>query len=120
MPLQTQIVRNGTPLKLRWSEFHISAMVLATVLDSGKGPFAENTLAGILTAEAAASIDYPNDAIPIHPRDTFRLASYPIIGATPLNADTYTLQGRHKFVDTTDGEIFELLPGDELSAYRTL
>lgn len=39
MPLNTEIIRDGETLKLRWGAFHITAMVIAASIDSGESPF---------------------------------------------------------------------------------
>jgi hypothetical protein len=87
-------------------------MILASAMDSGIGPFKENTLEAI----------YPqaeeNEQLLISPRDAFDLMDYSVIGETPLNAAPYTLKRGFTFRDTRDGEVFELKAGDVLSAYR--
>jgi hypothetical protein len=116
MPLNTRIIRDGEPLKLPngWGGFHIAAMVVAAALDSGQGPWKENTMTGIYGDDAK-----PGDLIGISHKDTFSLVSYGVLASTPLNEGSYTLKnGPYNFLDKTDGEEFTLLEGDELHAYR--
>jgi hypothetical protein len=119
MPLSTQIVRNGESLPKRWGDFHIAAMVLAAAFDSGKGPFEKSNSARKAIKDRRLARRYPTEPLPITRGTSFQLASYPIIGTTPLNEGSYTLKNRHHFIDETDGEVLELLPGDVLVAYRT-
>ncbi len=116
MPLNTQIVRNGKPLKIHWGNFHVAAMALATIIDSGIGPFVSNTVEAIFIENPID--DYPNNPIIIGGRDAFTLADYSVLAMTPLNEGRYVLKNRHHFLDAMDGEDLELIPGDELFAYR--
>lgn len=110
MPLNTQIIRGREELGLRWSHFHLEAMTIAVAIDSGEGPWEVNTKAGIFPADP----DWP---IVIGPPF---LVNYLSIGATPLNNGEYVLRGGpYTFIDATDGEEFEMRPGDKLVAYRT-
>lgn len=125
MPLETEIRRNGKPLKLRWSGFHVTAMVMAAAFDSGEGPFQGKQEPGKYRYNDDApeyagmtNEDYPGAPCPINPGDSWLLCSYPYIAMTPLNKGKYTLKETHRFLDTTDGEVLELLPGDELRAWR--
>jgi len=112
MPLETRIIRNGEPLRIPWGGFHVAAMVLAVTLETGKGPFQDNSRDALLTEECGGL------PIAITPSLTFELMSYPAIGATALNDGPYTVQEEWTFQDVTDGEILQLLPGDVLHAYR--
>lgn len=118
MPLNTQIIRDGQELTLRWGGFHVAAMVLAAALDSGKGPFDDNTLAG-LYEDGSELPDYPDEPIPVSRKDVFSLMSYGALAATPLGDGRYILKGRHHFVDIADGEDLVLQPGDVLVAQRS-
>lgn len=118
MPLITQITRDGEPLTLTWGDFHVAAMVIAAALDSGKGPWAENTIHGI-ASQWEDKLTYPADPLPISFKDAWSICSYPVIAATPLNDGPYTLTKPHRFIDQRDGEVLDLLPGDILSAYRS-
>jgi len=114
MPLNTRIERDHSDLKLRWSGFHVAAMVLAAALDSGQGPFP------VCTPEAVFGEAYePGDQIRLSPGDVFDLVDYSVISATPLNAAAYTLTRDWTFVDSTDGEELTLKAGDTLHAYRS-
>lgn len=115
MPLNTRIMRGGEVLPLRWGSFHVAAMVIAASADSGKGPYKDMKA---FVKEAKALMKKQGN-IGISPNDIFNLTDYYVIGATPLNAGGYTLKKRWAFVDKTDGETLELLPGDELSAWRS-
>lgn len=129
MPLNTRILRNDEPLKMPhgWNHFHVAAMTLAAAFDSGQGPFEDNTpefayepdLEGDLAYLAGKTQDdYPEIPCPVSPRNCWDLVGYHILATTPLNYGRYTLKRPHKFLDTTDGEILELLPGDILIAFR--
>lgn len=115
MPLHTQIVRDGEPLKLRWSGFHVAAMVYAVVIDSGQGPFTDNES---VVAQALDLMERQG-SIGITPKDAFNLMDYSVIGATPLNSADYTMKHHTlTFVDMTDGEELTIKPGDVLGASR--
>lgn len=122
MPLNTQIERKGEALPVRWGEFHVACMVLAAAWDSGEGPFTDNTDPRDRDEKPKFAngdeLDYPVEPYPVSPREVFNLVMYPIISATPLNSGEYVLKREHRFVDVTDGEVLELLPGDVLKAWR--
>ena len=112
MPLNTQILRDGEPLDLRWSDFHVAAMVCAVAYDSGEGPFVDNT---------PEQDGYPDTPQPINAKNCWDLCNYLVIAMTPFQRQSrYTLQGTHRFADNTGCElgVLELLPGDELVMYR--
>lgn len=134
MPLETQIVRKGETLKLKWGGFHVAAMTLASVLD---GPMTKtgcklwaDPLA--VRAELVEKGYYQQDptthlrgrlvstgaAMPITRPMVFQLMDYGAIGLTPLNSGAVTLKHRHVFIDAADGEVLVLLPGDTLKAWR--
>jgi len=114
MPLNTQIIRNGEPLKLHWGDFHIAAMALAASFEVGEGPIGDPTK--IYADELHV---HPYMGFPITRRIAFMLSDYGALSKTPLNEGRYTLKHTHTFTDLTDGEMLELLPGDELVAYRS-
>jgi hypothetical protein len=122
MPLNITMKRDGkdieTPQGL--GHFHIAAMVFAAAIDSGVGPFPDNSLKGILE-RADDDVDDlgPDTRVGLSPAVVFTAAMYGPIGATPLNDGPYTLKEAHKFVDTTDGEELDLEPGDVLHAWRS-
>lgn len=119
MPLETQIQDlDGKLIPLRWGDFHIAAMVLAATFDSGQGPFKDNRLRRIIRDRRLAR-RYPVEPMPIGPGTCFQLASYPVIGATPLSGEGYVLKRTHRFIDTRDGELLELFPGYRLIAFRS-
>lgn len=117
MPLNTQIKRDGKMLSLPngWGGFHVAAMVLGSSADSGVGPY-EDMPAFV---KEARGLMKKQGTIGISPGTVFKLTDYAVIGATPLNAQPYKMKERWKFTDITDGEVFELLPGDELIAWRS-
>lgn len=116
MPLNTQILRDGTPLQLRWGDFHVAAMVLASAFDHGEGPFSDRH--DIYQTDPDMFDCYPDAPFPVSRNLAFMLTSYPMIGRSPLNDGEYVLTGRHRFRDLSDGEILSLIPGDRLVAYR--
>lgn len=111
MPLSTQIVRNGKILKVRWGQFHVAAMAIASIMETD----AENWQG--LRDEINERIP-KGDPIPLTPSDVFTLVSYPVLGSTPLNNGEYVLTQDWQFVDTSDGEVFVLESGDILKAWR--
>jgi hypothetical protein len=113
MPLNTQIIRNGEALKIRWGGFHIAAMALAASFDSGEGPLQIDKI-----YEEYKHENYPEEPFPVTRQIVFVLSDYMALAKTPLNEGQYTLIHEHKFVDTTDGEVLILLPGDLLVAVR--
>ena len=114
MPLITSIERDGELLQLHWGDFHIAAMVLASSLDSGTGPFTENTPEAVI-GHPYEEIDEP---IAINRAVCLQLASYPVLSATPMSHDAYVLKRDWSFVDVADGEVLALKAGDALTAYR--
>lgn len=113
MPLHTQIVRDGKPLELRWSGFHVASMVYAASIDSGQGPFLSDVKA------EAERLMTEQGAIGISPRDAFELTDYSRLAATPMNDGPYEIKNSTLvFVDITDGEKLTIQPGDVLHAYR--
>lgn len=116
MPLSTQIIRNGYAMSVRWGNFHVAAMALAASFDTNEGPFSEP--AKIYDVDPRLFECYPDAPFPISPTVAFQLTNYSVLAMTPLNKGTYTLNRKHQFSDMADGEIFLLLPGDLLIAYR--
>jgi hypothetical protein len=133
MPLNTEILRNGKTLKgIRWGDFHVAAMMISSSLDGpDQGCFKEDYTVDNPPHFQWGKVDahpewnnkgqesYPEVPMPLSPSDAFQMVTYPLIGMTPLNSGSFVLKNRHVFCDTSDGEIFELLPGDELRAYRS-
>lgn len=114
MPLNTQIIRNGEPMKLHWGNFHIAAMALAAAFDAKEGPLGDMT-------KIYENVEHvhPYMPFPIARGIAFMLTEYGALSKTPLNEGSYTLKYGHSFIDLADGEVLELLPGDELVAYRS-
>jgi len=90
------------------------AMTLAAAIDSEEGE-----LIRILKDNEGGRELLSYDPIPLSPGDIMSLSGYHIVGATPLNTGDYTLKGSHRFIDPTDDEVLELLPGDVLSMSRS-
>lgn len=136
MPLNVQVIRNGEPVSIRWGEFHVAAMAVASSIDGpDKGMFKENhTISNPPpfgmpeklpdTADQSWAgkdqTSYPEVPMPITREDAFQIASYPMLAMTEVGKKgSHVLINRHRFVDCTDGEVFELLPGDELRMSRS-
>lgn len=117
MPLNTQIIRDGEEMKLRWGHFHIVAMTIASVLELEPEDDKFFTHP-VEVREELAENGYPAEPTPITPRMTFEMVGYHVLSNTPLNDGEVTLTKHHKFVDIMDGEILELQPGDVLRAWR--
>jgi len=117
MPLCTQIIRDGKELPIHWGGFHVAAMTIAAVVDQPVDEWKiwENP---VETAAEIQANGYPDTPMPVSPGMVFNLMSYPVIGATPLNEGSVTLTKTHRFIDVTDGEVLELLPGDVLRCWR--
>lgn len=107
MPLNTQIIRDGKAIEVPWSDYHVTAMILAAAFEQGK-------------AEPPEEISYPTEACGISPQDAFLLTNYAVIAETI--GDGYTLKHAHNFTFTYgDGrpDTLFLMPGDVLKAWRT-
>ena len=120
MPLNTKIIRDNETLHLPngWGGFHVVAMTLAATYDSHKGPFLDNTEPPYTTRDIKGNPIPPGHYITS--ADTFRLMSYEVIGATPLNDGVYTIKKKdYTFIDAQDGEVLTLRVGDELHAWRS-
>jgi hypothetical protein len=111
--LNTQVIRNGEPLKLRWSDFHIAAMALASAFEDGKGPLGDQR-----NVYENVKHVHPYMPFPITGGIAFLVSTYQALAQTPLSGGSYVLKHTHSFIDLVDGEVLELLPGDELIAYR--
>lgn len=119
MPLHTSITREGELLPLPWSAFHITAMVLASMWETGS-PEAASAPEKIYQDIPAGTFDcYPDAPFPVAPSITWFLADYGALAKTPIDSQGYTLTERHQFRSTATGEVLELLPGDVLRAWRT-
>jgi hypothetical protein len=117
MPLNTQIIRNGKQLPLRWGDFHVAAMALAACFDEGSNEVLSDPTK-IYEEAPEGYLDYPNKPFPITPSLAWTLTTYPMLSKTPLNEGHYTLKNKQVFIDMADNEVLELLPGDELIAFR--
>jgi hypothetical protein len=124
MPLNTEIIRSGETLKLRWGHFHIAAMALAASFDD---PECKNSInapwkvyEGDPVGDPAFWECYPDMPFPISSQVRFWLTDYSALAKTPLNFGAYTLKAKQSFIDVADAdhEVLRLLPGDELHAVR--
>jgi hypothetical protein len=107
MPLNTQIMRDGEAVKLSWCDFHVAAMLYAIAFErklDGTGP--------------NANLDYPTEPQGLSPRNIFDVTNYPTIGYV-CPQGRYVLENEHRFQDVVDGEVLHLMPGDELTFYRS-
>lgn len=122
MPLATQIIRDGEPLKLHWGEFHVAAMALAASFDSEDCGNAISAPEKIYEGHGDPREweCYPDAPFPVSQLVAFLLSSYAALSNTPLSGGEYTLKGKHKFHDQADGEVLELLPGDVLKAWEVI
>jgi hypothetical protein len=115
MPLQTQIIRDGEVMKLKWGGFHVAAMVIAASADSGQGPYKDMSA----FQKEIKDLMEKQDAVGVNPSDVWSLMDYGAISATPMGTGgEYELKERWVFHDNSDGEVLELLPGDILRAWR--
>lgn len=129
MPLNTQIIRDGEPMSVRWGNFHVAAMAIASALD---GHADDKALADAFEKDitemrsGARNVnDYPESllgpdadlGIPVPASWCFQLSDYGALGACGLDKAP-VLTKRYTFWDPSDDEIFTLLPGDKLVAYR--
>lgn len=89
MPANTQIVRNGEAISLRWGWWHIEKLYEA----------AGNEDSRVIVKRKDGESEMFHMMFPNHP-------------------STFTFRKYHKFVDESDGEVFEIFPGDEYSAWR--
>jgi len=107
MPLNTQIVRDGENLKMPggWKGFHITAMLYAIAFERD-------------LAKPNDDIEYPLQPQGISPRNVMEATDYTII-AHVCPGGRFKLSNLHNFVDTMDGEVFTLKPGDELQFWRS-
>lgn len=113
--LRAQIMRDGNPMVLHWGDFHIAAMIFASVWDSGIGPFLSNEPPDFYDDGEGHVFParYPELAAPITPA-SFEIIRPDVISETPLRRGRYVLRGEHRFIDMTDGEVLHLLPEDIL------
>jgi hypothetical protein len=114
VPLETEVLRNGRRRRdIKWQGFHVAAMIIAAALDSGKGPWEDNTQEGVFGDRVPG---YPSEPAPITRSDIWQLVSYPVIATTPLGRGSYVLKNDHRFM--FEGTLFELRAGDELRTAR--
>lgn len=105
MPLSTQITRDGESLSLKWGEFHVAAMIVATILEDDPNILENKEYNG-------------EDEIGLSPANVFGLVNYGTIGNTKLNDGEVVLTKTSVFLDITDGEILKFEVGDVLSMWR--
>lgn len=141
MPLNVQILRDGKHVPRSGDFWIVGCMLIAASIDSGKGPFEENTFMGIEGRERPTQWHDPNycsglnqdkedqflctgcaKAFPIVIGRAFmcRDIHYGTLGMTPLNDGNYTVKnGPYMFVDQMDGQVFTIETGDVLVAFRS-
>lgn len=141
MPLNTQVLRNGKPVPGGGNWWIVGAMMIAASIDSGKGPFEENTFMGIEGRERPSEWHDPNycsgldqdkddqflctgcaKAFPVVIGVSFmnRSVHYGTLGMTPLNDGRYTVKnGPYMFADQMSGKVFTIETGDVLVAFRS-
>lgn len=104
MPLNVEVIRARKPVQVRWGHFHLNAMYTAAVREAAP----ELELAsGVTIGEFDGIVDFASTGI-----------YYLDIEAPLVRRGEQTLLDTHEFVDPTDGEVFTLLPGDVLRAWR--
>jgi len=106
MPLNTEIERNGEALKLCWGDFHLNAMYTAAIKESAPDTPLEG--GGKVGDESCKILNFIMGVYYLH-----------IPGCPLVERGEQTLLYQHEFVDPYDGEVFELLPGDVLRAWRS-
>lgn len=104
MPLETQIVRDGKVLPLRWGGFHVTSMIYAIAFERKM-------------TEPNENIDYPIEPQGLSPANCMTAMDYSVISSV-CPEGSYTLKKDHQFVDIIDGEILRLKPGDKLHFQR--
>lgn len=141
MPLNTQILRDGKHVHRSGNWWIVGAMMFTAAVDSGKGPFKNNSFRALEGRELPKADEWHNQdtcddfkqdkdnpqickgcgkAFPIVIDRALMLhINYGTLATTPLNYGRYTVKnGPYVFVDQSDGEIFTIQPGDILVAYR--
>jgi hypothetical protein len=118
MPLTTKITRDGEVRTMPngWGGFHVAAMVLTAMAEDPRQESHEKVRDMLRTWHRTNGDEAP---MPISPGDAHACMDYGIMATTALNDGPYTVKERHVFVDIQDDEIFELLPGDQLHAWRS-
>jgi len=109
MPLNTEIIRDGQILNVKWTETHPAAMVAAIAFETDESPF--NYFS------PNQGLDYPNEPQGIDYRNIVDLCNYGLIGSLPLENGQYTLKQDHYFVGPS-GEV-KFKAGDILKLYRS-
>jgi hypothetical protein len=89
MPANTQIIRDGKPVLLRWGMWHVNCLYDAAALEDSR----------VVVKLKDGRSEFFYMGFPNHPA-------------------TYVFRKYHRFVDETDGEVFEIFPGDQYSAWR--
>ncbi len=119
MPLIMSIERDGELLPIKWRDFHIAAIALASSFDA-RTDTSIGDPSGVYLSPPGMFDCYPDAAFPVVGEVAFLLSDYGALAKTPLNNGRYVLTSRHKFLDLTEtgGEVLILLPGDELRAVR--
>jgi hypothetical protein len=85
MPLSTSITRNGELLSLRWGNFHIAALALASMFDSETHDGPVQGPEDVYETDEIRFECYPDAPFPVTRKIAFVLADYGALGRTPLN-----------------------------------
>ena len=118
MPLTTYIKRDDELLTLPngWGGFHVAAMVLTAMAEDPRQDSHEKVRDMLRVWHRTNGDEAP---MPISPGDAYACMDYGIMATTALNDGAYVVKERHLFKDLQDDEVLELLPGDELHAFRS-
>ena len=113
MPLNTQIVRDGKILPVRWGYWHVNLMFTVTTVEQEPDrEYAEGKTFGQL-----GSIEHEGQTYDCFVE--FYAGVYYLDYQTDLcRKGEQTLTAAHRYIDPADGEVFEFLPGDVLRAWR--
>lgn len=112
MPLELQVLRNGEPRTISWGYFHLNCIYTTAIKEGApdyKGLIAgdeEKTFGGL---EDGQYIDF----------SMCYIYGLDIPGVDLIQRGRQIVKERHKYVDSFDGEVFVLEPGDVLTAWRS-
>jgi hypothetical protein len=91
MPINTELIRDGQAVKMPhgWGMWHCYCLFDAA------------------SKEDSRVVVKKNDG-----------SSEMFFGYWPNNPSSYTYKKHHRYIDETDGEVFDIFPGDIYSAWR--
>jgi hypothetical protein len=118
MPLRAQILRGGERVPLRWDDFHLAVLALASSFDDDTCTNTASDPAGVYETDLLRFDCYPDAAFPVTRELSYMLSDYGALSKTPMNAGVYTLRRKHRFLNLGNGEVITLYPGDVLHANR--